>query len=145
MNDAIRPFQPSDLKGILSVLADAMPADPISEARFTRQVLLDANFRADGAPVAVRDGKIVGFCLALALIEFARQEFPGDWVRVVREAAGRILQGDSPTRLIAAIDDKLNDGANGGANAGGNGGGKGGANGGAIVGFSHYDNERFGP
>jgi GNAT superfamily N-acetyltransferase len=39
----------------------------------------------------------------------------------VRDGAARILAGDSPTRLIAAIDR------------------------GQIVGFSHYENERFGP
>jgi GNAT superfamily N-acetyltransferase len=59
--------------------------------------------------------------LALPLIEFARKEFPGDWVRVVRETAQRILAGDSPNRLIAAVDR------------------------GEVVAFSHYENERFGP
>ena len=249
MNDTIRPFQSSDLAGVLQVLSASLSADPISETRFTRQVLLDHNFRAAGAPVAVREGRIVGFCLAIArqtplenapsdvdrgyitllavapeaqrqgvgsqllehaeqylrsqgksvvmissyapgyfipgvdvnaygpaldflkkhgyievirpvsmeaslwdwsipqwvrerqqklsgegtviepyhpeltlpLLEFARKEFPGDWVRVVRETAGRILSGDSPTRLLAAIDN------------------------GTIVGFAHHENERFGP
>src|SRR5688500_10733412 len=65
---AIRPFQPSDLPDVLRVLADAMPADPITEARFARQVLLDANVRTDGMPVATRGGdeRVVGFCLAIA-------------------------------------------------------------------------------
>src|SRR4051812_2242602 len=62
----IRPFCPTDLAGVLHLLADAMPADPISETRFTRQVLLDINFRAEGAPVATLGGKIVGFALAIA-------------------------------------------------------------------------------
>jgi mycothiol synthase len=249
MNETIRPFQSSDLPGVLRVLNDALVADPISETRFTRQVLLDPNFRAAGAPVAIRDGQVIGFCLAIArqtplenapsdvdrgyitllavapahqrrgvgtqlvqraedylrsqgksvamlssyapgyfipgvdvsayaagleflkkhgwievyrplametslwtwsmpawvgerreklagegtilvpyapeltlpLLEFARKEFPGDWVRVVRETAAKILAGDSPTRLVAAIDR------------------------GQVAGFSHYDNERFGP
>lgn len=227
-----------------------MQADAIPESRFVRQVLLDPNFRAEGAPVAVRGHDVIGFCLSIArqaplenappdadrgyvtligvlpaeqrrgigsqlltaaeaylrghgrklvmvssyapgyfipgvdvnaypsgqsffakhgykeiirpvamqtslwelrqpewigeracklagegvtvspftaeltlpLLEFARQEFPGDWVRVVREAATRIVTyGDSPSRLFAARDN------------------------GEIVGFSHYDNERFGP
>jgi hypothetical protein len=60
--------------------------------------------------------------LTLPLLDFAREEFPGDWVRVVREVIGRIVsQGDSPSRLIAAIDQ------------------------GKVVGFSHFENERFGP
>ena len=59
--------------------------------------------------------------LALPLLDFARREFPGDWVRVVRETAAKIVGGESPDRLIAALD------------------------GGRVVGFSHYENERFGP
>jgi GNAT superfamily N-acetyltransferase len=59
--------------------------------------------------------------LTLPLLDFVRHEFPGDWVRVVRETAGRILSGDSPNRLIAALD------------------------GDDIVGFAHHENERFGP
>ena len=249
MSEIIRPMQPADLGGVLRVLGEAMHADAISETRFTRQVLLDANFRSAGAPVAVRDGQVIGFCLAIArqtplenapsdvdrgyitllgvapahqrsgvgtkllsaaedylrgqgksvammspyapgyfipgvdvnayagaleflkkrgyvevyrplamqtslwdlavptwvierraklaeagvaietfrpeltlpLLEFARREFPGDWVRVVRETAGRIIGGDSPSRLIAAVDR------------------------GQVVGFSHCENERFGP
>src|SRR3989441_7119259 len=66
MNTAIEPFQPDDFQDVLRVLAEAMPHDPISPARFTRQVLLDANFRPDGALVARREGAAVGFCLALA-------------------------------------------------------------------------------
>jgi mycothiol synthase len=241
---SIRPFEPNNLVGVLRVLDEAMPADPISEPRFTRQVLLDPNVRADGMPVAMRGGRVVGFCLSIArqtplenapsdadrgyvtllavapdvqrtgvggsllqhaeaylksqgravvmvasyapgyfipgvdvnayagalqflkkhgygevyrplametslwnlsvppwvrekgravelkpfepaltlpLLDFARKEFPGDWVRVVRETAARIIAGDSPNRLIAALD------------------------GGQIVGFAHYENERFGP
>ena len=241
---SIRPFQSSDLPGVLRVLADAMAADPISESRFTRQVLLDANVRPDGMPVATRGGRIVGFCLAVArqtplenapsdadrgyvtliavtpelqrqgigstllqhaenylksqgrsvvmvssyapgyfipgvdvnayagalgflkkrgyaevyrplametslwnlsvppwvrekasafelkpfepaltlpLLDFVRREFPGDWVRVVRETAAKILSGDSPSRLVAAL------------------------HGDQIVGFAHHENERFGP
>jgi mycothiol synthase len=246
----IRPFQPRDLEGVLRVLAQAMHADAIPEARFVRQVLLDPNFRAEGAPVAMLGDRVIGFGLAIArqtplenapsdaergyvtligvasgeqrrgvgsqllaaaeaylrsqhrklvmissyapgyfvpgvdvnaygsalaffskngysevyrplamqtllwdlrqpewvgervcklaregvtvspfnaeltlpLLEFARREFPGDWVRVVREAIGRIIgQGDLPSRLIVAIEQ------------------------GNVVGFSHYENERFGP
>ncbi len=62
----IRPFEPADLPGVAALLGDAMPADPISESRFTRQVLLDPNFKTQGAPVAVRGGTIVGFGLAIA-------------------------------------------------------------------------------
>ena len=66
MNAIIEPFKPGDLNGVLQVLAEAMPVDPISPAKFVRQVLLDHNFRAAGAPVARVNGEIVGFCLSLA-------------------------------------------------------------------------------
>jgi ribosomal protein S18 acetylase RimI-like enzyme len=62
----ILPYQATDLQEVVSVLAEAMPQDPISPARFTQQVLLDANFRAEGARVARVEGRIVGFCLAMA-------------------------------------------------------------------------------
>ena len=226
------------------MLARAMPQDPISEARFTRQVLLDQNFRIEGMPVAARDDEVIGLCLAIArqvplenapgdadrgyltliavdpahrrrgvgtrllavaegylksqnrtivmvssyapgyfipgvdvnahadgleffkkhgyaevyrpiamqaslwdltvppwviekskafeirpfspvltlgLLDFVKTEFPGDWVRVVRETAGRIIAGEPANRLLIALDK------------------------GDIVGFSHYENERFGP
>jgi mycothiol synthase len=249
MTATIRPFENADLAGVIDLLAVAMPADPIPESRFIRQVLLDPNFRAQGAPVAVHDGRIAGFCLSLArqvplenapsdadrgyitlfavapqaqrqgvgtaliraaeeylksqnrklvmvssyapgyfipgvdvaayapalsffakhgykevhrplamqtslwdfatpdwvnekerelvsqgvtithytpdltlpLLEFTRQEFPGDWMRVVREGMGRIAQGDPPQRLFIAHE------------------------GGKVLGFSHHDHERFGP
>ena len=240
----IRPLEPGDLDGVLAVQREAMPHDPISAARFTRQVLLDANFQPAGMPVAVAGDEVVGFCLSLArqvplenapsdsergyitllavrpawkrqgiggkllaeaetylrsqsrsivmvasyapgyfipgvdvnaypgglaflkkagyvevyrpvamqaslwnlpepdwladrarpfevrpfepalalpLLEFTQAEFPGDWVRVVRETAGAIMAGESSTRLLTALDA------------------------GRVVGFAHFDKERFGP
>lgn len=66
MNFSIRPYQSNDVRGVLSVLAESMTADAISEGKFVRQVLLDHNFRAEGAPVAVLNDRIAGFCLAVA-------------------------------------------------------------------------------
>jgi mycothiol synthase len=243
------PYQSGDLQGVVGVLAQAMPQDPISPARFTQQVLLDPNFRSEGALVARRDGQIAGFCLAMArqvplenappdgdrgyvtligvlpefqrqgigsqlltraeaylraqgrstvwvspyapgyfipgldvaayaggleffarrgyrevyrpiameaslwdweppewvvqkglqwekegvrcesyhpewtlpLLEFVGREFPGDWVRVVREAMGRIVSGEPAQRLMV-LHEK-----------------------GRVLGFAHFQNERFGP
>lgn len=246
---SIRPFDAGDQSGVIRLLDESMAAEAICESRFCRQVTLDPNFSAEGAPVAVRGNEVVGFCLSLArrvplenapsdadrgyitlfavspkarktgvggrlldaaekylrsqgravcmvssyapgyfipgidvaahadaleflkkrgyaevyrpvamrtdlsalqapgwvnerreklsrdgvaiesysaavttpLLEFAQREFPGDWVRVVKEAMGAILLGASPTRLIVARD------------------------GDAIVGFSHFYRDRFGP
>ena len=38
----------------------------LAEAKFTRQVLLDQNFRPEGAIVAETNSQVVGFCLSLA-------------------------------------------------------------------------------
>src|SRR5687768_38562 len=66
MTLTIAPYQPTDLDAVLAVLAAAMPHDPISPARFTRQVLLDPNFLPEGALVAYSGGRLAGFCLAVA-------------------------------------------------------------------------------
>ena len=58
---------------------------------------------------------------AIPLIRFAECEFSGDWVRFARDAAKDILRGDDPGRLqIASVN-------------------------GIVVGYSHYENGRFGP
>jgi ribosomal protein S18 acetylase RimI-like enzyme len=59
--------------------------------------------------------------LTLPLLECARAEFGYDWERVARETALRIAAGEPADRLMVAHE------------------------GGEVVGFSHYENERFGP
>src|SRR5207237_25039 len=60
--------------------------------------------------------------MTVPLLEFTKHEFPGDWVRIVRETIAQIVAANAPpARLIVAIDN------------------------GNIVGFSHYEDERFGP
>lgn len=59
--------------------------------------------------------------LTLPLLEFAAKEFAGDWVRVCRETMGKIQLGESPARLMVAHQN------------------------GRVIGYSHHDNERFGP
>ena len=66
MRETIRPFDFADQSAVVKLLSEAMPAEAISESRFVRQVMLDANFRPAGAPVAVREGKVIGFCLSIA-------------------------------------------------------------------------------
>lgn len=59
--------------------------------------------------------------LTVPLLQFAAEEFAGDWVRFARDASRAILRGEDPGRLqIALSGDK-------------------------VVGFSHYEGSRFGP
>jgi len=58
---------------------------------------------------------------APAMLEFAAREFPGDWQRVIREAATRIEESADAERLWLAVEQ------------------------GTVIGFSHYEGERFGP
>jgi mycothiol synthase len=58
----------------------------------------------------------------LPLLEFVRREFPGDWVRVVREVMTRITAGECPRRRLLIA-----------------------CRGREILGFVHHDRERFGP
>jgi GNAT superfamily N-acetyltransferase len=59
--------------------------------------------------------------LTLPLLDFTRREFPGDWVRVVREAMGRIAGGEPASQLVIAHEQ------------------------GRVLGFAHTRSERFGP
>ncbi len=61
----IRPYQGPDEAELLDVWNRAMPSDRVDEALFRTQVLLDPNFHPDNLPVAVVDGRVVGFVLCL--------------------------------------------------------------------------------
>ena len=61
----IRPYQGKDESDLLDVWNKAMPADRINASLFRTQVLLDPNFHPDYVPVAVEDGRVVGFILCL--------------------------------------------------------------------------------
>ena len=61
----IRPFHGQDEVQLLAVWHAAMPNDRVSASLFHTQVLLDANFHPTNLPVAIEDGRVVGFVLAL--------------------------------------------------------------------------------
>jgi ribosomal protein S18 acetylase RimI-like enzyme len=106
MELTIRPYQVDDLAQVVGVLAAAMPADPVSPARFTRQVLLDANFRPEGALVAVAGGEAVGFCLALARqmpLENAPPDADRGYLTLIAVRPERQRQGVG-SRLLAAAE-----------------------------------------
>ncbi|MCA1596777.1 MAG: hypothetical protein LC772_10200 [Chloroflexi bacterium] len=62
----VRSFQPGDLAGTVEVLERALPGEPISSERFTRQVLLDPNFDCRGAAVACAEERVIGVCIGIA-------------------------------------------------------------------------------
>ena len=57
--------------------------------------------------------------LTLPLLQFAADEFMGDWVRYCRETMGKIQLGENPARLMIAHEN------------------------GNVLGFSHFDNEQL--
>jgi ribosomal protein S18 acetylase RimI-like enzyme len=61
----IRPYRGADEAELLEVWRASMFADALGENLFRTKVLLDPNFRAENLPVAVEDGRVVGFVLAL--------------------------------------------------------------------------------
>lgn len=61
-----RPFAGEDLDAVVALLTLALPLEGITRDLFARKVLLDPNFDPAGAPVAIADGSIVGFALAMA-------------------------------------------------------------------------------
>lgn len=62
----ISSFTGGDLASVLRLLRQSLPQEPITEASFTRKVLLDPNFDADGALVAFDAfGEVGGVLLAL--------------------------------------------------------------------------------
>ena len=61
----IRSYQGTDESALLAVWNAALIADRIDARRFRTQVLLDPNFVPEQLPVAVVDGQVIGFVLAL--------------------------------------------------------------------------------
>jgi mycothiol synthase len=61
----IRSYQGTDEAELLAVWKASMTHDPLSADLFRVKVLLDPNFHPANLPVAVEDGRIVGFVLVL--------------------------------------------------------------------------------
>lgn len=61
----IRPYQGRDEADLLAVWRAAMTHDRLSDDLFRTKVLLDPNFQPENLPVAVEDGRVVGFALGL--------------------------------------------------------------------------------
>ncbi|MCA1596776.1 MAG: GNAT family N-acetyltransferase [Chloroflexi bacterium] len=74
------------------------------------------SLREDGVAIEAYQAE-----LTLPLLQFVQQEFPGDWVRVAREAMTAILRGEPAERLFVAREGER------------------------VLGFVHHEKERFGP
>lgn len=61
----IRPYRGSDEAALLAVWDAAMSHDRLSPDQFRTRVLLDPNFQPANLPLAVADGRVAGFALAL--------------------------------------------------------------------------------
>lgn len=61
----IRPYRGGDEAALLAVWDAAMTHDRLSADLFRSRVLLDPNFQPDNLPLAVVDGQVAGFALAL--------------------------------------------------------------------------------
>ncbi len=61
----IRPFEPHDLSPVVALWNRCLSKDPISEERFWRMFLLDANFDPAGALIAEAEGEVVGLLQAM--------------------------------------------------------------------------------
>lgn len=82
----IHPFQPKDLDGVVALLNKELTADPITSEIFQRKVLLDANFEAEGAPVAKLGDRIVGFMLGMHrkyLMEDQKPDFDRGYISLI--------------------------------------------------------------
>jgi mycothiol synthase len=109
MSDTIRPFDLADQSAVIKLLAESMPTEAIAESRFVRQVLLDGNFRGEGAPVAERNGKVVGFCLSVAR-QMPLENAPPDSDRgyiTLFAVAPEAQRNGIGTKLLAAAEDYL--------------------------------------
>ncbi len=61
----IRPYQGRDEADLLAVWRAAMTHDRLSDDLFRTKVLLDPNFQPENLPVAIEDGRVIGFVLGL--------------------------------------------------------------------------------
>ena len=80
---SITQFQPDDFSEIVDLLHRELFADTVTADDFHRKVLLDPNFRPEGALTARANGKKVGFILAILRktnLEDALPDFDRGWI-----------------------------------------------------------------
>ncbi len=100
----IRPFSADDIQSVVGLLKRTLTADPLTESVFEERVLLDPNFDANGALVAVDENRVVGFALGIARkaqLENQASDLDKGWITLIaveetqrRKGIGRRLLSD---------------------------------------------------
>jgi len=101
----IEAFRGELLDGVVGVLRDALPCDPISRSTFVRKVLLDPNFDPEGAPVAVEGSAVVGLAVAIVRrhpLEDAPPDTGSGYITLLAVAPGARRHGVGTALLTAA-------------------------------------------
>ncbi len=97
---------PGDAGGVLDLLRRELHADSISPLDFERKVLLDPNFRRDGAHVAKSGDAVVGFMLGLTrkhALEDGAHDFDRGWITLMAVDALFRRQGIGSALLARVI------------------------------------------
>lgn len=103
----IRSLLPGDLHGVVDLLNREMLADPLSLEGLASKVLLDPNYRAEGASVAAVAGEVVGFMLGMLRLH-PLEEAPDDsdrsWITLMAVDARYQRQGVGTVLLERTLD-----------------------------------------
>jgi GNAT superfamily N-acetyltransferase len=101
----VRPFMPSDIDPIVSLLKRTLTADPMTSGIFQRKALLDPNFDHRAALVA-DDGGVIGFMLVLTRklpIEDQAPDFDRSWITLMAVEPSRQRQKVG-TKLMGTLE-----------------------------------------
>lgn len=105
MLPTVAPFHTNDLEEVLQLLHRELPADFISSELFQQKVLLDPNFRPEGALVARSGKKIVGFMLGMVRarpLEDATPDTDRGWITLMAVDSDMHRQGIG-TQLLDGV------------------------------------------
>lgn len=86
MQAQIQPLRDKDIDEVVSLLRCVLVKEDISASDFCRRVILDPNFRPEGAQVAYLDGRVVGFFLAIVRkrrLEDGAPDFGNGWITLM--------------------------------------------------------------